>query len=47
MHNHIYLYKVTCPECGTIRHMPEGSYENTAIIKIKDFKPEIEYINNG
>lgn len=83
MHDHIYFYKVTCPECGTIHHgfvgdnedgsfycdaiieikkgkkttteacgygvekighLPEGSYENIAIIDIKDFKPDIEYI---
>ena len=40
--------KITKEECGysreKIRHMPEGSYENIAIIKIKDFKPDIEYI---
>lgn len=83
MHNKIYFYKITCPECGTvhhgfigdnedgsfycnatievkrgkkttkeecgysrekIRHMSEESYENIAIIKIKDSRPDIEYI---
>lgn len=83
MHSKIYLYKVTCPDCGTIhhgfvgdnedgsfycdatietkrgkkitkekcgcsiekmRHMPDGSYESIAVIKIKDSKPDIEYL---
>jgi hypothetical protein len=83
MHNKIYFYRITCPECGTVHygfigdnedgnfycnaiievkrgkntrtekcgysiekigHLPEGSYENIATIKIKDSKPDIEYI---
>ncbi len=34
-------------ECGygveKIRHLRDGSYENIAIINIKDFKPYVEY----
>lgn len=82
MHTKVWLYKIICPECGTvhygfigdnedgsfycdaiievkrgkktrtevcgystekIRHLPEENYEHIATIRIKDFKPEIEY----